>query len=202
MTQEPPKSNIVLIIIAVIGVIGTIIGATITVIGNYNVEKMRQELELTRIALVATATQDVATQESMVITTSIPINTPFPIYTPTTIPMATPTFTIQPIYTKPPSTLNHEQRLQLFLTDLNARYPNDNLYLIKYDDSDGSFWIGTKNFGTDLQPMVLPVESIAGNYQFHYWDGQGGGDVGYPSQTVDTYNSDPQTGWIGKIWFL
>jgi hypothetical protein len=65
MTQEPHKSNIVLIIIAIIGVIGTVIGATITVIGNYNVEKLRQETELTRIALVSIATQGGATQASM-----------------------------------------------------------------------------------------------------------------------------------------
>ena len=62
MTQEPHKGNIVLILIAVIGVIGTVTGAIITVNGNYKVEKLRQETELTRIALVSIATQGGATQ--------------------------------------------------------------------------------------------------------------------------------------------
>jgi hypothetical protein len=53
MTQESHKTNSVLILIAIIGVISTAIGATITVVGNYNVEKLRQEAELTRIALVS-----------------------------------------------------------------------------------------------------------------------------------------------------
>ena len=57
MTQEPQKSNTVLIFIAIIGVVGTIAGATIVAIGNYNVEKFRQQAELTRIALVYIATQ-------------------------------------------------------------------------------------------------------------------------------------------------
>lgn len=57
MTQEPNKSNMILIIIAIIGVCGTIIGATINVMGNINVEKIRQETELTRIALPSIATQ-------------------------------------------------------------------------------------------------------------------------------------------------
>jgi hypothetical protein len=54
------KNNTVLIV-AIIGVIGTIVATTIGVIGNYvgnyNIEKLRQESELTRIALVAIATQ-------------------------------------------------------------------------------------------------------------------------------------------------
>jgi hypothetical protein len=57
MTQEPNKSNIVFIIVAIIGVCGTVIGATINVMGNINVEKIRQETELTRIALPSIATQ-------------------------------------------------------------------------------------------------------------------------------------------------
>jgi hypothetical protein len=54
MAQESQKNNSVLIIIAIFGVVGTVIAATITVTGNYTVEKMRQEAELTRIALVST----------------------------------------------------------------------------------------------------------------------------------------------------
>jgi hypothetical protein len=50
MAQEPQRNNSILLIIAVIGVVGTVIAATITVMGNYSVEKMRQEAELTRAA--------------------------------------------------------------------------------------------------------------------------------------------------------
>jgi hypothetical protein len=90
MTQEPHKSNIVLILIAVIGVIGTIIGATITVIGNYNVEKLHQETELTRIALISIATQGGATQMVLQNTANAPTEPPAPTYTPY------PTFTLYP----------------------------------------------------------------------------------------------------------
>jgi hypothetical protein len=54
MIREPQKNSCVLIIVAIVGVIGTIIAATITMMGNYYVEKMRQDAELTRIALVST----------------------------------------------------------------------------------------------------------------------------------------------------
>jgi len=94
MNPEPHKSNIVLIMIAIIGVIGTVIGATITVIGNYNVEKLRQETELTRIALVSIATQGGATQMVLQSTINAPTELPAPTYTPfpTLIPeVATPT---------------------------------------------------------------------------------------------------------------
>jgi len=57
MAQEPHKNNSVLIIVAVITVIGSVIAALISVKGNYDVEKMRQEAELTRIALVSPLTQ-------------------------------------------------------------------------------------------------------------------------------------------------
>jgi hypothetical protein len=53
-----------LIIFAIIGVIGTVIAATISVMGNYNVEKIRQETELTRIASVFTPTQSVPTVQN------------------------------------------------------------------------------------------------------------------------------------------
>jgi hypothetical protein len=58
MTQETQKNNSILIIVAIVGVIGTIIATTITVMGNYNIEKLRQETELTRMA----ATQNGVTQ--------------------------------------------------------------------------------------------------------------------------------------------
>jgi ABC-type lipoprotein release transport system permease subunit len=47
MTQESPKSNIVLIIIAIIGVVGTITASVIGGISNYNIERLRQQSELT-----------------------------------------------------------------------------------------------------------------------------------------------------------
>jgi hypothetical protein len=72
MTQDSHKNNVVLIIIAIIGVIGTIVGATITVIGNYNAEKMRQEFALTQIALVSSGIQGGETQEALTSATSTP----------------------------------------------------------------------------------------------------------------------------------
>lgn len=96
MTQEPQKNNIVLILVAVIGVIGTLAGAIITVNGNYKVEKLRQETELTRIALVSIATQGGATQVSMASTISAPTSTPYPTNAPQ------PTYTSYPTYTPIP----------------------------------------------------------------------------------------------------
>jgi len=92
MNQEPHKSNFVLIMIAIIGVIGTVIGATITVIGNYNVEKLRQETELTRIALAFIATQGETTQPSTTSAISLPTPTdPAKVSTPTFVNTATVT---------------------------------------------------------------------------------------------------------------
>ncbi len=64
MTQETQKNNSAVIIVAIIGIIGTIIATTIGVIGNYNVEKLRQDAELTRIALISTNAQAGSTQAS------------------------------------------------------------------------------------------------------------------------------------------
>jgi hypothetical protein len=64
MSQESPKNNTTLIVIAIIGVLGTIIGAIITVIGNYNVEKLHQETELTRVALAFDLTRSVIPQNT------------------------------------------------------------------------------------------------------------------------------------------
>lgn len=57
MAQEQNKSSIILIIIAIIGVCGTVVAATINVMGNINVEKIRQEAELTKIALSTQPTE-------------------------------------------------------------------------------------------------------------------------------------------------
>ncbi len=62
MPQETNKSNMVLLIVAIIGVCGTIIATTITVIGNNYVERVRQEAELTRIALASNVTSSKETQ--------------------------------------------------------------------------------------------------------------------------------------------
>ncbi len=64
MTQESQKNNTVLIVIAIIGVVGTIVASAIGAIGNYSAEKLRQETELTRIALGSVTTQSGTTQIS------------------------------------------------------------------------------------------------------------------------------------------
>ena len=56
MAQES-KNNSTGIVIATIGVVGAIIAAIITTTGNYKVEKMRQEVELTKIALSVESTE-------------------------------------------------------------------------------------------------------------------------------------------------
>lgn len=56
MSQEPPKSNAVLIAVAVIGVLGTIAAAAIAAISNYNIEELRQQSEQ------GNSTQQVAAQ--------------------------------------------------------------------------------------------------------------------------------------------
>lgn len=104
MSQESSKSNSVLVIIAIIGVLGTIIGGIINIYGNMNVEKFRQEAELTKIALVSIATQGGATQMVLQNTVDAPTPLPYPTYTPqqaivitATPPALTPTPTALPI---------------------------------------------------------------------------------------------------------
>jgi hypothetical protein len=96
MTQESQKSNTVLIIIAIIGVVGTIVAATIGAIGNYNTEKLRQEAELTRIALASNSIQNGITQVPMTsaASTPIPINVLAETSTATYVNTATSTPTI------------------------------------------------------------------------------------------------------------
>jgi len=91
MTRETNKTNLILIIIAIIGVCGTVVGAIITVMGNINVEKIRQEAELTKIALVTIATQGGATQMVLQSTANAPTSLPYPTYTPYPTPLLTPT---------------------------------------------------------------------------------------------------------------
>jgi type II secretory pathway pseudopilin PulG len=103
MSKEPAKSNTSVIVIAIIGALSTICAASIGAVTTYNVEKMRQESELTRIALVSIVTQGGATQESMASTISAPADTPYPTQTlqPTFTPY--PTYTSAPLPTIPPT---------------------------------------------------------------------------------------------------
>lgn len=117
MTQEPQKSNSALIVIALIGLIGTIIAAVITVIGSYNVEKLRQEAELTKIALASIPTQsntpqiviqntESPTDVALTITeTPIPTQTPKIEPTPSTEPSPIPTIDTRPTDTPPDTVL-------------------------------------------------------------------------------------------------
>lgn len=103
MNSENKKSNTVLIVVAIIGICGTITASIIGVIGNFNTEKFRQEAELTRIALISIATQGGATQVSMASSLSAPTDTPYPTNTlqPTYTPY--PTYTLEPFPTIPPT---------------------------------------------------------------------------------------------------
>lgn len=88
MAQESKNSSTG-IIVAIITVIGAIIAATITVSGNYNVEKMRQDVELTKIALSMQSTQMV-----LQITAIVPTEAIAPTITtiaPAVVPQATAT---------------------------------------------------------------------------------------------------------------
>jgi hypothetical protein len=82
MPQEAPQKNNAALVVAIIGVVGTIVAALITTMGNYNVEKLRQETELTRIAQTSIATQVVATQIAVPQDTTIstPDTSPSPNY--------------------------------------------------------------------------------------------------------------------------
>lgn len=71
MSQESPKSN-VLIVVAVLGAISTIVASAIGAISNYNTEKLRQDSEMTKIAVIAVATQGGLTQQAMVKTVNAP----------------------------------------------------------------------------------------------------------------------------------
>ncbi len=98
MSHESQKNNnTALIVVAIIGVIGTIVASGIGAIGSYNTEKFRQEAELTRIALVSIATQGGATQIVLENTVNAPTVTPLPTYT------FAPTYTAVPTNTLPPT---------------------------------------------------------------------------------------------------
>lgn len=96
MSQESPKNNIVLIIVAVLGVTGTIVASAIGANSNFKIERMRQDYEMTKIALVSIATKGGSTQQVMEQTINAPTIQP-PTYTPF------PTYTSQPTYTPVPT---------------------------------------------------------------------------------------------------
>ena len=77
MNQEPQKNNAA-IIVTIITVIGAIIAASINAMGNYKVEKIRQEAELTRIALLSSTTQGGVTQTVSQNIANASTNTPYP----------------------------------------------------------------------------------------------------------------------------
>jgi hypothetical protein len=107
MTKESSKSNPA-ILIAIIGGLTTICAAAIGAMTTYNVEMLRQSSELTRVALVSTATQAGVTQAAMADILSIPTNTPEPplsTYTPypTYTPFPTNTYLPTLAFTPTPS---------------------------------------------------------------------------------------------------
>jgi hypothetical protein len=82
MTQEPHKNNGVSIFIAIIGIIGAII-TLMTVIGNYNVEKLRRETDFTQIALTSISVSTQTPTQTLTLTpTSTYTSTPTPIVCP------------------------------------------------------------------------------------------------------------------------
>lgn len=101
MSQETPKSNVVLIV-AILGVLGTIVASVIGAVSNYNIEELRQSSEMTKIALVSIATEGGSTQQVMAQTINAPVTQP-PTYTP--LPTYTPqaTYTPQPTFTSIPT---------------------------------------------------------------------------------------------------
>lgn len=107
MTQEPQKNNSILIIVAVIGLVGTITATIIGVIGNYNIEKLRQEAELTKIAFSSSTSMQ--TENTQIPTTTSPLlspsQTPQPTMTSVLLP---PSQTSQPTSIKDVSNLFHE----------------------------------------------------------------------------------------------
>jgi type II secretory pathway pseudopilin PulG len=119
MTKEPQKSHIVLILVAIIGIIGTITASAIVAFSDREIEKERQNFELTRIALVSMVTQGGATQVSMASTISAPTDTPYPTHTlqPTYTPY--PSQTPLPIPTIPPTQSVTLPFLDTFDTGLN-----------------------------------------------------------------------------------
>jgi hypothetical protein len=135
MSRKPQKNNAS--VIAIIGVLGTIIGTAITVMGNFNIEKLRQETELTRIALVSISTQ---TAESKFTEITDITSTPYQTPVVTISPVLTSTI---PVSTKSYPSLNPAVTLEItWKPDLQVEVkwsnlpPEGNLYVMKVNASN------------------------------------------------------------------
>jgi hypothetical protein len=91
MPQESQKSHIVLILVAIIGIIGTIAASVIVADSNRKIEEERQSFELTKIALISIVTQNVTPQVSIPNTISTPTSLPIlnTMSAPTSMPIET-----------------------------------------------------------------------------------------------------------------
>jgi hypothetical protein len=78
MSKKKPENNSPVVIVAVIGALSTIFAAVIGSVANYNTEKLRQESELTRIALLSMPTTEISTQLPTATTFPLPTLPPDP----------------------------------------------------------------------------------------------------------------------------
>ncbi len=129
MNKNVAKGNSSLIIIAIIGALSTILVASIGAMTTYNAEKMRQESELTQIALVSTATQAGITQAALLKTVNAPTELPAPTYTlyptltpyPTLMPLPTLTSIPTPVATTQINILETESVVDGYLTAIENK---------------------------------------------------------------------------------
>ena len=119
MSQKPSNVNIPLIIaitVAIIGCLGTICAASIGAFSNFGVEQLRQQSELTRIAVLSVATQapveavrDAPTRLPTFTELPAATDTPYPTLPPpatfTTEPPVIPTIDTRPTDTPPGTVL-------------------------------------------------------------------------------------------------
>ena len=144
MTQEPKKDNTVLIVVAIIGVVGTIIAATIGAVTTYNVEKIRQETELTRIAMVSNGvTQPSLTTQPTAIT-EIKVD-----ITETSMDYA-PTYTATPSKIVVSHTVYNVSALE--------RWQNTGIQAIKGDEISVQYLLGLWTWSEQGQPQMFDGE--------------------------------------------
>lgn len=113
MTKKSSKVHIGWVITitgAIIGCLGTICAASIGAFANYNVEQLRQQSELTKIALISVGTQAPveaarAAPTERPASTDTPYPTLPPAATPTTEPLIIPTVDTRPTDTPPGTVL-------------------------------------------------------------------------------------------------
>jgi hypothetical protein len=191
MPQEPQKNSTVLILVAIIGVIGTIVATSIGVIGNYNIEKFRQEAELTRIALVSIVAQGESTQAAMASTIAAPTNTFIPTTTPipvnTNTPSPTSTSTLIPTPTPDPRIFwdDFEVRIkpEWNMTGDNFISANGKLTVVGYCQGTigDSSWtnyrvtIGKSNYDVEPKVTVLFRVQDRDNYMKLFCERRGSG---------------------------